>query len=122
MSAIAFATEEAIVITQVSSESSASNGHSVTTAEVPSAPGTWLGKKLSFILQNIPLDDLGSFHQEFRSAFALAIRSRDWANLRELLEAWEATAEIYSDPRLTEALDQALTDLQERWGDWQETY
>ena len=74
-----------------------------------------------FIREHLPREDWELFTRELDVLLG-RVTLGDFAVLREFIESWEATAEVYSDSDLRREVDESMTQLRKRWGNWQDSY
>lgn len=77
---------------------------------IPTLVFPWLG--------NLPPNERTQFYRELFPALQQAWRSGDWHPVEELLDSWEATAEVLADAELTAFLTEpAEAGAWEPWDD-----
>ena len=97
-----------------------SNGHALTR---PASAEDFVAKQ-TYISQHLPDSHLFAFHAQVSEAAALACTTGELQPLRDLMENWEATAEIYAVPgeaeKILEAIEEAEATRDERrsQGEW----
>ena len=96
------------------------NGHVLTR---PAGTEDFVAKRV-YISQHLPDSQLSAFHAQVSEAAALACTTGELQPLRDLIENWEATAEIYALPseaeKVLEAIGEAEATRDERrsQGEW----
>jgi len=56
------------------------------------------------------------FYTDLFIALGQALREKNWRRVEEVLESWEATAEVLADPELTAWLSEPVENGE--WEDW----
>jgi len=78
----------------------------------------------AFILSHLSGNQVAAFNAQVAEAAAVACDTEAWQPVRELLENWEATAEIYAIPGEAEKIleyireDEATRQERSRQGEW----